>query len=59
MGVSVKAEIARQNYKYNEVARHIGMPPSTFYKKLRRNSFSIDEVQKIFSFIGVKILVTV
>lgn len=57
MGVSVRAEIARQNYKYKCVAENIGMPPSTFYKKLRRNDFSIEEVQKIFRFIGVKLLV--
>ena len=37
-------------------AKKIGMPTSTFYKKLAANSFSVEETEKIFSSIGVKMV---
>ncbi|SHJ24614.1 hypothetical protein [Propionispora hippei] len=56
MEISIKAEIARHNYKYKYVANNVGIPESTFYKKLRKNNFSIGETQKILSFIGAKLV---
>ena len=54
--ISVKAELARRNCKYASAAKKIGMPTSTFYKKLSANSFSVEEAEKIFSSIGVKMV---
>jgi predicted transcriptional regulator len=58
MSISIKAELARKNIRYVDVARKINMPTSTFYKKLGNNNFSINEVETIFSAIGIKIIVT-
>ncbi len=57
MSISVKAELARKNVRYADVAKRINMPASTFYKKLGSNRFSIKETEKIFSIIGIKIVV--
>ena len=57
MKISVKAEIARKNVRYANVAKKINMPASTFYKKLDANNFSINEVERIFSAIGIKLVI--
>ena len=55
MAVSVKAELARRNVRYKEAARAAGMSPSTLYKKLDRNNFSLDEAERVFGVIGMEL----
>lgn len=57
MSISVKAEIARRNYRYICIAKKVKIPPSTFYKKLDNNNFSISELEKIFSVMGLKLTI--
>jgi hypothetical protein len=57
MSISVKAEIARKNCRYVNIAKKIKMSPSTFYKKLEANKFSIEETENIFSVIGIKLII--
>ncbi|SDO85360.1 helix-turn-helix domain-containing protein [Selenomonas ruminantium] len=57
MDISIKGEIARRNLKYNEVAKAVGIKPQTFYRKLDKNSFSLQEAAKIFRFLGIKVAV--
>ena len=45
--ISVKAELAAKNYKYLDAAKATGIPPQTFYKKLRANRFMLEEAEKI------------
>ena len=49
--MSVKAELAAKNYKYIDAARKIGMPAQTFYRKLRKNSFTLEEAEKIMALV--------
>ena len=53
MTISVKAELARTNTQYKDAAKAIGMPASSFYKKLKKNNFSIEEAGRIFDYIGM------
>ena len=55
MTISVKAELARKNMKYGEVAQAVGVPASTFYKKLEKNNFSLGEAEKVFGVIGMEL----
>lgn len=55
MAVSVKAELARRNVRYKEAALAAGMSPSTLYKKLDRNNFSLDEAERVFGAIGMEL----
>lgn len=54
MNVSIKGLIASRNRKYKEVAATVGIPQETFYKKLKKNSFSISEANRIFDTLGLK-----
>lgn len=55
MGISVKAELARKNMRYKEAAKVVGMSASGFYKKLEKNSLSLEEAEKVFDFIGMEL----
>ena len=54
--ISVKAELAAKNYKYLDAAKATGMPPQTFYKKLRANRFTLEEAEKILALVGKKLV---
>lgn len=57
MDISIKSEIARRNMKYKDVAAAVGIPVDTFYRKLKKNSFSLMEAAKILNFLGVKVAI--
>lgn len=54
--ISVKAELARVNYKYGEVARKMGMSPQNFGQKLKTNRFTLEEAEKVMALIGKKVV---
>lgn len=56
MEVSIKGEIASRNMKYKEVAKAVGIPQVTFYKKLKKNSFTLPEAARIFDVLGSKLV---
>lgn len=53
--LSVKAELARKNVRYKEAAQAAGISPSTFYKKLEKNNFSLEEAERVFGVIGLEL----
>lgn len=44
----------RTGIKVGDTAKAIGMSPQSFSAKLRRNSFSYDELEKIAEFTGCR-----
>ncbi len=55
MEISIKGELAARNIKYIDVAKKVNIPVTTFYKKLKKNSFTISEVEAIAEIIGKKL----
>ncbi|MDD6697823.1 MAG: hypothetical protein PUE51_05700 [Veillonellaceae bacterium] len=57
MELTIKAEIAGSGRKYKDVADEVGIPRQTFYKKLRKDSFTLAEAKRIFDALGAKLVV--
>ena len=54
--ISVKAELARVNYKYGEAAEKVGMSAKNFGKRLKENRFTLEEAEKVLALVGKKIV---
>ena len=55
--ISIKAELAAKNYKYIDAARKVGMPSQTFYRKLRKNTFTLEEAEKIMALVEKELVI--
>lgn len=55
--LNVKAELARRNIQYKDVAERIGITPNAFYRKLKANRFSLKEILSIAHELDIKIIV--
>ena len=50
----IKILCVRQNISVAELARRLGKSPQSFNSKMKRESFTIDELNKIVEVTGVK-----
>lgn len=50
----IKILCVRQNISVAELARRLGKSPQSFNSKMKRESFTIDELNKIAEVTGVK-----
>lgn len=50
---ALKAEIARNEMTYAEVAKKIGMSETTFWRRLKSGDFGLDEVNKLISVLSI------
>lgn len=55
MEFNIKAELAKRNIPYKDMAGVINVTPNALYRKLRNNYFTIDEVALIAAKIGMKL----
>lgn len=50
----LKAEFAKNGVTQEEVARKIGMNPTTFARKMKRSGFYTDEAYKMIELLKIK-----
>lgn len=50
---ALKAEIARNELTYAQVANRIGMSETTFWRRLKTGDFGIDEANKLISVLNI------
>lgn len=49
----LRAELAKNGMTQKELAKAIGMAQSTLYRKIKNNSFGIDDVRSIVSVLHI------
>lgn len=49
----LRAKMMEKNYKIKSLAIEIGMVPTTLYRKLAKNSLTLDEVGKIIAVLDI------
>lgn len=57
MELNIKAELARRNIQYKDMAPVIGVSKDAFYRKLRANKFTMKEFSLIAKTLGLKIVI--
>lgn len=50
----LKALIVKEGMTQQEVARHLGITPKTFYNKMRKGVFGTDEVSKMITLLHIE-----
>ncbi len=50
---ALKAEIARNELTYAQVANRIGMSETTFWRRLKKGDFGIDEANRLISVLNI------
>lgn len=50
----LKAEITRNGYTQEDVAKMIGVTPKTFYLKMKKGVFGSDEIQIMIDRLNIK-----
>lgn len=51
---ALKAEIVRNGYTQEDIAKLIGVTPKTFYSKMKRGIFGSDEIQIMIDVLSIK-----
>ncbi len=44
---NIKTYIDKSPYKSSYIVKELGIPTTTFYRKLKENTFTLDEVEKL------------
>jgi len=50
----LKGIIVSNNLTQQEVAKHLGMTPKTFYTKMKKGVFGSDEIESMIDFLSIK-----
>lgn len=50
----LKAEIVKNGYTQQEIAKLIGISPKTFYEKMKKGVFGSDEIQIMIQYLDIK-----
>lgn len=51
---SLRGVIASRGLTQQDVARHIGIAPKTFYAKMKRGVFGSDEMERMIEFLSIE-----
>lgn len=51
--LKLKGVIVQNGKTQEDVARHIGMSPKTFYAKIKKQRFQSDEIEKMMEFLNI------
>lgn len=50
----LKAEIVKNGYTQQEMAKLIGISPKTFYEKMKKGVFGSDEIQIMIRYLNIQ-----
>ena len=51
---ALRGRIAEKGLSQSRVAKHIGITPETFYRKMNRGVFGSDEIEKMVSLLEIE-----
>lgn len=51
---ALKGIIVSRDKTQEDVARHIGIAPKTFYLKMKKGVFGSDEIEKMIEYLGIE-----
>lgn len=51
---ALRGRIAEKGLSQSRVAKHIGITPETFYRKMSRGVFGSDEIEKMVSLLEIE-----
>jgi DNA-binding XRE family transcriptional regulator len=55
----LKAEIVKNGYTQREVAKLIGLSPKTFYSKMKKGTFGLDEAKALIKILKIDDPITI